>query len=96
MGVRAAARLDSSGRAATVSRNHEPETAMPRYCLDPRWITARFASNCPQCRKPIRKGSRVFYYPNGKKALCETCGTPAAAKFEADCHDEAFLRRDVY
>lgn len=69
---------------------------MPRYSLDPRWIIAKFPSDCSTCRAPIRKGARIFYYPNGKTALCEKCGTPAAAKFDAEAHDEAFMRRDCY
>jgi hypothetical protein len=69
---------------------------MKTYAKDPRWITAKFPSDCSQCSGPIRKGARIFWYPNGKKALCEKCGTPAAAQFEAEAHDEAFLRRDVY
>lgn len=69
---------------------------MPRYALDPRWITAKFASDCSDCRKPITRGSRIFYYPNGKKALCETCGTPASAKFQAEAQDESFLTRSYW
>ena len=72
---------------------------MPRFALDPRWITARFASDCSNsaCRKPIRKGARIFYFPNGKKAVCEECGAIEAARFQASGMDEdIYNRRDIY
>ena len=60
------------------------------YRNDPRWISARFISQC-KCGTSIRKGERVFYYPLVKQALCEVCGTPAAREFEAMSADEASL-----
>jgi len=57
---------------------------------DPRWISARFASKCG-CGTTIMKGSRIFYYPRTKQALCERCGEEASAQFEAMRADEEFF-----
>ena len=38
------------------------------YSGDPRQITARFASKCHTCGKPIKKGEQIIYWPNGKRA----------------------------
>lgn len=40
-----------------------------RYKLDPCEITARFPSTCAESGKPIKKGERILYYPNGKKVF---------------------------
>ena len=48
---------------------------------DPFWMTARFDSNCPRCGKAIYRGNRIFYYPHGKRALCEGCGKNAERDF---------------
>ena len=63
---------------------------MSRYARDPYWLNARFASTCT-CGRPITKGQRIFYYPNGKQALCSTCGEKASAEFNAAAADEAML-----
>jgi hypothetical protein len=63
-----------------------------RYNNDPYWLTARFNSDCAKCHKHIKKGDRIFYYPNGRKAYCEDpCGKEASADFEAAAQDEAFM-----
>lgn len=56
--------------------------------LDPRWITAKFSSDC-RCGHLIRKGESVFYYPTSKTALCQSCGDEAARFFTAAAEDEA-------
>jgi hypothetical protein len=45
---------------------------------------------CVRCGADIRRGARVFYYPNGKKCYCDTprCGQAAAAEFSAMVADE--------
>ena len=54
------------------------------YPRDPYWLNARFASVC-SCGKAIKKGDRIFYYPNEKKAVCEDpCGLEGAAYLQAD------------
>jgi hypothetical protein len=61
-----------------------------RYAGDPRWITARFDSQ-GACGHAIKRGDRIFFYPNGKKALCQNCGEPAHAEFVAAAQDEAMM-----
>lgn len=63
---------------------------MRRYIGDPRWITARFDSQ-GACGHSIKRGERIFYYPNGRKAFCEKCGEPASARFVAEAQDEAMI-----
>lgn len=41
---------------------------MRHYAQSPRYITARFASTCPETGKPIRKGDDCLYYPDSRKA----------------------------
>lgn len=68
---------------------------MKRYALDPYWLTVRFAGTCHTCGRPIKRGERAFYYPNGKHLFCEApaCGQAAAADFHACAEDEAFYNR---
>ena len=63
---------------------------MPRYSKDPYWLSARFASDCSQCRRSIKKGEDIFYYPIGKRVLCNhpACGGAASAEFEGARADE--------
>ncbi len=68
---------------------------MKSYSLDPSWIIARFASAC-QCGAAITKGQRVFYYPNGKKCLCQTCSEKASAEFQSAAQDEAFSNGQTF
>ena len=60
---------------------------------DPRWITAKFNSNCSRCGLPIVKGSLIWYYPGPKYVMCERpdCGKQAAEDFRAAAHDEEIL-----
>ncbi|MBI5728115.1 MAG: hypothetical protein HY965_09710 [Ignavibacteriales bacterium] len=60
------------------------------YSQDPRWIEARFDSVC-RCGNSIKKGTRIFYYPAGKVALCTRCSEKAAGEFEAARQDEDFI-----
>ena len=66
---------------------------MPKYSKDPRWIKARFAGECPKCEALIRKGDKIFYFPNGRHVLCsaEDCGGKASREFEAAAQDEAIM-----
>jgi hypothetical protein len=41
---------------------------MPHYKSDPRQITARFQSTCPETGKTIKKGDDCIYYPRHRKA----------------------------
>ena len=42
--------------------------------LDPRQMTSRFASTCYTCKKPIKKGEEIIYWPNGNHAEHFACG----------------------
>ncbi len=57
---------------------------------DPYWMNARFASTCgcKKCGTEIRKGDRIFYYPNGRHALAGSCAEAAAADFASCMFDE--------
>ena len=54
-------------------------------------ITARFSSNCSKCNGKIIKSSTVYYWPNGRKVMCESCGEPEYRQFLSMAADE-----DVY
>jgi hypothetical protein len=68
---------------------------MIRYKGDPRWINAKFDSQC-QCGKRIRRGERILYFPNGKTASCQTCGEPAYARFISEAQDEAIMNSQFH
>lgn len=59
---------------------------------DPYWTTARFDSDCAGCKRRIKRGERIFYYPNGRKAYCgaDACGQACSAEFSAAAFDEDF------
>ena len=59
---------------------------MRSYKGDPYWTTGRFGY-CEECKVGLRS-KRVFYYPNGKKAFCEQCGTKHANDFQSHSFDE--------
>ena len=65
---------------------------MARYSGDPYWLTARYDGKCHRCKTTINAGTRAFYYPNGKRLLCESehCGGEASAEFSAAAFDEDF------
>lgn len=62
------------------------------YAGDPRWMNVKYATICSRCGMKIPAGGRAFYYPNGKKFLCnsENCGKQASAEFQAAKADEGF------
>jgi len=40
---------------------------------EPKWITAKFKSNC-RCGTKLNKGDSILYIPQMKKAFCCECG----------------------
>lgn len=61
-----------------------------KYRNDPRWLYAKFASQCAGCKEPVNKGDEVFYYPSAKSvygAKCG-CGQDRCGEFEAAAFDE--------
>ena len=61
-------------------RNHYPQ--------DPRWIVARYAGTCPDCKISISPGERVYYFPQGKHTYCTLCGEARSREFESAAADE--------
>ncbi len=55
---------------------------------DPHWIVTRYAGAIDTDGKPIPKGARVFYYPNGRRFLTGEKAEQAARDFEAARFDE--------
>ena len=62
------------------------------YRNDPREITARFDSFCPETGKTIKKGEHAWYYPRERKAYHVDSKTAvdgrecmADAQWEMDC-----------
>lgn len=62
------------------------------YSGDPRWITAKFSSNCSHCGKKINRGDRIFYYPRTKSVFCEgpSCGKHCERDFLNCCQAEDY------
>lgn len=58
------------------------------YRDDPRWIQSKFAGTCSRCATAIPHQASAFWYPKGRKLLCETCGGNASREFEAMAADE--------
>lgn len=57
---------------------------------DPYWTTARYSGQDANGR-PVKKGDRIFYYPNTRTLLTGPEAEKAAAEFHAAASDEAFL-----
>lgn len=65
-----------------------------RYSRDPYPIEVRYASKCSGCDKPIQRGERAFYFPNGKRLFGMTscdCGVEARGEFLMAAHDESMI-----
>jgi len=65
---------------------------MASYARDPYWTRARFVSKCHRCGKAISKGQDIYYYPNGRRVLCDAddCGQVASREFATMAADEGF------
>lgn len=61
---------------------------MPRYPRDPYWTTAKFNSTDANGR-PVKKGDRIFYYPNNRTVLTGPEAEQASAEFQSAKMDEA-------
>jgi DNA repair protein RadC len=63
------------------------------YCSgDPYWLRAKFSGSCSRCKKEIKGGDRIFYFPKTKDVFCDgdLCGTAESSSFEAAAQDEFF------
>jgi len=56
--------------------------------LDPRQMTSRFASICYTCKKPIKKGEEIIYWPKGNHAVHFACGEADYRNSLASFQDE--------
>lgn len=54
------------------------------YRGDPYWLTLKYPGHCDKCHKPLARGERAYYYPNGRKMFGESCGHGQEA--EQDFH----------
>ena len=52
---------------------------------DPYWTQARYPSECRRCKREIRRGERIYYYPNGRAVYCadDACGGSCHREFSA-------------
>lgn len=57
------------------------------YPRDPYWVTAKFNGKDAE-GTPIKRGERIFYFPNSKKAYVGEAAERASARFEAEKADE--------
>lgn len=57
-----------------------------RRYVPPRWITARFDSDCTGCGARIKKGDDLFYY-RGNYALCKECGSDQQRQIQSEDFD---------
>ncbi len=59
---------------------------------DPYWTTARFdGPSNNRNGQPIKRGDRIFYYPNGRQSFVGIEAESAAADFQACADDEAVM-----
>ena len=63
---------------------------MRRRSESPYWLTARYDGECSHCHRKVKKGERIFYFPNGRSVFCdaEDCGERESRAFEAAKFDE--------
>ena len=64
-----------------------------KYAGDPRQITAKFASKCHTCGKPIKKGEEIIYWPNGKHAGHLACDESDFSRSKESFEDEEAYNR---
>lgn len=56
---------------------------MKSYSKDPYWTTARFdRPSANRNGQPIKKGDRIFYYPNGRQSFVGAEAETASADFK--------------
>lgn len=70
---------------------------MKTYSKDPYWTTARFdGPSSNRDGAPIKRGDRIFYYPNGRQSFVGAEAEAASLDFAACAQDEAFCNGDTY
>lgn len=61
-----------------------------RYSGDPYWTEARFDSK-DKDGNPVKKGTRIFYYPRTKTVLQGEKAEQASRDFQAASFDESMM-----
>lgn len=61
------------------------------YAGDPRQMSARFASTCHTCKKQIKKGEEIIYWPATKSA-----GHLACDQTDFSHSVESFMDEEMY
>lgn len=61
---------------------------MPRYNNDPRELTAKFDSVCPETGKPIKRGETCVYFPRERKTYHNDSKT--AAEWRSQAFSDAY------
>ena len=51
-------------------------------------MTSRYAGTCYTCKKPIKKGEEIIYWPNGNHAEHFACGEADYRNSVASFEDE--------
>jgi hypothetical protein len=64
------------------------ETTTMRYGRDPYWTTAKYDGKA-QDGTPVKRGDRIFYYPNDRTMLVGERAEQAARDFAAARFDES-------
>lgn len=65
---------------------------MKHYAKDPYWTTARYdGPSNNRDGQPIKRGDRIFYYPNGRQSFVGAEAEAAAADFQGHADDEAMM-----
>ena len=65
-----------------------------KYAGDPRQMNARFSSTCHTCKKPIKKGEEIIYWPATKSAGHLVCDQADFANSVASFEDEEAYHRE--
>lgn len=57
---------------------------------DPKIMVSRFNSTCSKCKKAIKKGEDIIFWPYNRTADHFKCGETDYRQFEASAQDESF------
>jgi hypothetical protein len=62
---------------------------------DPYWTTAKFDSTDAN-GNPVKKGDKIWYYPDSRTVMTGPGAEKAAAEFEGSKQDEAFMSGNTW
>jgi len=55
---------------------------------DPKQMASKFPGTCAKCKKPIKKGEEIIYFPIGREVNCVPCGDADYRAFLSSANDE--------